>query len=362
MLVSCTKREPEERPVFPTAEYFTPSYAAAGDTIKVSGLALDGSTVSLNGTTVSSWVENDNQIVKFIVPVDYQGGKVSIKLKDNVTLNFIDSLRLVDKANPLRGVPMLLMSDFDGAGIRPAYFGSDFNSGQWGLESPVGATYGVGANQFNIPESPAGGYYMYNDVLMGSIGGPGTDGWGGALVSRNELLNDGETSFPISLGGYPNTNVIFDDINADYYLNFYYYSDSLGVKNRKGLSPASIRVYMINPLLPKSLWYAFSFSNGENMNYKGSSHAPIMSDNKWHAVSVNLKSFTTNYSFDTKKPDLLAMQSFNAFEFGFNDSRVDAQGSDAATKEEKNKGIGPMRTAIDHISLTKNHYLYEKIK
>jgi len=360
MLVSCTKREPSERPVFPTAEYFTPSFASEGDTVRVLGLALDGSTVSLNGTTVSSWVENDNQVVKFVIPAGYQGGKVSIKLKDNLTLNFVDSLRIVDKIDPLRGVPMLLLSDFDGGGIRPAYRGADFNTGQWALESPVGATFGVNSGQLSIPQSPAGGDYMFNDVPSGAIGGVATAGWGGALTSRNELLNDGESSFPISLGEYTNSPIDFKNEPANYYLNFHYYGADLGLidtVSKQPIYPTAIRVYLINPFKDISLWYAFSFTNGDNLGSAELAGSPFLADNKWHSVSIPLSYFRDGFSFKEylfdHPEDLLKI---NSLQFTMTDSRVDS-----SNPKIQAQGKGPIRTAIDHVSITEGVPLYEVV-
>ncbi len=233
LLFSCKKRDPEEKPIFPSAEFFSPWYVLPGtDTVEIAGTALDGATVYLNGTQVSL-LENVSspELIKFIVPSDYSSGTVRVDLKDGETISFIDSLEAVvagdERRTNIEGI--LFLGDFDGGGIRPAYAGIDFTTGQWEMEAPVGATSGIGQGKYGTPSSPGGGNYVYNDVPKGAIGGKATDGWAGAVRSRNELMNDNDTPFPFSLANYPNTPVDFEEDSPVvsekgakiYYLNFY---------------------------------------------------------------------------------------------------------------------------------------------
>lgn len=371
LLFSCKKRDPEERPIFPSAEFFAPWYVLPEkDTVEIAGSGLDGATVYLNGTQVSILsIDEKNELLKFIVPKDYTSGLVRVEFKDGETMTFIDSLTAVDaldeRRTDIEGV--LLIGDFDGGGIRPAYAGIDFTTGQWAMEAPVGATNGIGQNQFNTSSSPEGGNYVYNDVPQGAIGGKATDGWAGAITSRNELMNDNYTSFPRSFAAYPNSPIEFgeNDDPSEFYVNFYYKADPVSAPNRNGEDPTMIRVFLIDPTRQIDQWWAYNISNGENQSYieeDGYGTMPMEADGKWHPVSIKWGDFSTGFGFNTRF-NASDLEKINALQFTFSDSRVDADGNlgtvnGITVEEEWAKGVGPIRAYIDHVSISKGKGIY----
>lgn len=364
LLFSCNKRDPEERPIFPSAEFFSPWYVLPDvDTVEIAGTALDGADVYLNGTKVPLLEdESTSELIKFIVPSDYTSGTVRVDLKDGESMTFIDSLIAVSEEDERRTLVegILFFGDFDGGGIRPAYAGIDFTTGQWSMEVPVGATNGIGQNQFGTSSSPGGGNYVYNDVPQGAIGGKATDGWAGALVSRNELMNDNYTSFPRSLADYPDSPVDFEGDASEYFVNFYYKADPVSAPNRNGEDPTMIRVYLIDPSKEINQWWAYNISNGENQGSASGTRA-MVADGEWHGVSLKFSEFSSGFGFN----DLITssdLMKINALQFTFSDSRVDAPEETVVNgitaEEEWAAGVGPIRVYIDHVSISKGIGIY----
>lgn len=345
---ACTKREQDEKPNFPSAEFFSPWYVFPGDTVEIYGANLEGSQVYINGSEVGL-LDTDGALT-FLVPEGLDGGVIKVVYPNGESFTFADSLHYVpvndSRRTDLEGV--ILLSNFDGGGIRPTTIGSDFSTGSWETEAPVGSEYGIGSN-YNGISSPVGGNYYYNYVPDGAIGGVATSGWAGKLNTRNELMNDNETVFPLSFADYPNSPVDFDGNASDYYLNFYYKSDVLET-NRNGENPTEIRVFLVNPTLKLEDQFAFTISNGDNIS-EPSINMP--SDEEWHGISIPLNKFKSNYGFDSplKNADL---KSFNAVQFNFADSRVNS-----SIDEEIEEADGAIRVYIDEVSISKGTNIYE---
>lgn len=345
---SCKERESEDRPKFPSAEFYSPWYVTSGDTVTIGGVNLEGSEVYVNSEKVELLDTEDG--LTFLVPEGFTGGKVKVIYPSGEIMIFGDSLHYVSDENDpkrteLEGI--VLISDFDGTGIRPTTAGFDFTTGAWLFEGPAGSNTGILRYQ-NVPSSPAGGYYFYNAVQNWSIGGVETSGWAGSLSSRNELMNDNETSFPVSFADYPNSPVDFEGNASDHYLNFYYKAAIVDT-NRNGESPAEIRVFLVNPALNLEDQYAFTISNGDNIQPPS---IDMPSDEEWHGISIPLNKFKNGYGFEDEFSNS-DLKSFNAIQFNFADSRVNSDEPD-----EQKEADGPIEVFIDQVSISKGTPIY----
>lgn len=270
VIVGC-RREVEEKPTFPDVSFFTPGEAQVGDTIKVVGLGLLGSKVSL-GNQGMTLISNSDQALIFAIPAGASTAQLTVSYPETGGHTFQAPLVIDDKT----GNNELLIGDFDLGGIRPAGVTNDFLNGQWQINSAGAATTGIGQGVNGVPSSPAGGNYAYA-FMGGEDMDPTTYGFVADLGHRSEVLNDKETPWPVSYLLYPAATLDTSAAISDYYLNFYV--------NFNGRTEGRVRIFLINPNYDKECRYATTISPTNS------------TADQWVWKSIKLSTFQNNYGF-----------------------------------------------------------------
>ena len=358
VLISC-RREPEARPVFPSAEYFTPSVVKADQQVTIYGVGLDKATVLIDGTEISvDFVSGSGDKLIFKVAPGLSIGKhfVEILFEDGDKVKFTSPLVVSLTGSTIKE---LLIGDFDGAGIRPAYATADFTNGQWSGNAGANTVMGIG-NLNGVLSSPAGGNYAFATVPNGGVL-PNTFGFVATIESRSELNNDFETAWPKNFFEYKLSSLDSIESNdiSNYYLNFYVNFNS----NNK----SKVRVFVGNPDLGKGERFAEDVAASTSVS-------------GWQFVSIPLDLFKSNFGNDTpmnfndfKKLNMISFDVSDTYENIYSDCCCKSQYSNSEQMTCPSGVDGdltccplsikdPVQVYFDHVTITQGGPAYDYSK
>ncbi len=273
------RRKVEEQPLFPAAEYYTPTLVAPASPIEIHGAVLTNSTVKIGGIEAKiDSVSEDGKVVYAIVPNELEIGSsytVEVAYNDNENFAFTPQLEIAATSS---SVKELLIGDFDGAGIRSANTTANFTNGQWSGNAGANSVIGIGSNVNGVEASPAGGNYAYATVFGGGIL-PATYGFVATISSRSGLQNDLVTDWPANFFEYPGS--ILNNNNTDlktYYINF--------LVNFNDNPKSQLRIFIGSAKLPKNKRYAVTIKSGSKYPVTG-----------WQQVSLAMNTFKDEFGF-----------------------------------------------------------------
>lgn len=354
-LLGC-RRKLEEPPVFPAAEYFSPSVVNNSDAeLSIYGINLDETKVSIGGKDASIVsLSDDKTVLKVKMPTGIPEGKyiVAVTLNDGSVIEFTAPLVFDETSVCLK--QDLLIGDFDGGGIRAANTTSNFSDGAWIGDPGANSEAGILSSINGVTSSPAGGNFVYMTVPGGGIL-PNTFGYVAALISRNEIQNDLSTAWPESFIDYgaPNNAIKIDegfDVVADFYINFY--------ANFNGLEKGQVRIYLGNSDLPDAQKFAYTLSYNSLSNKEG-----------WNLISVKFSEFKCNFGFGGGSGDVPCtidmeyLQKINQVSFSvsdnFNNDYKTPCCKGASIDCCNEKIVDPVEVYIDHVTLTKGCPAYD---
>lgn len=362
-LLGC-RREVEERPVFPSAEYFAPSViTSSANQIIVHGINLEGASATIGGQAATSVVSEDKKTLTVSMPVGISDGSynVSVTLNDESIVSFPAPLVIDAAETAFKGD--MLIGDFDGNGIRSASTTSNFSDGAWNGNPGANSSMGITNSINGVTSSPAGGNFAYATVAGGGVL-PNTYGYVGALDSRNEIRNDLVTGWPEGFLSYEDEENAaltyvdgFDDV-SDFRINFWL--------NLNGTSRSQVRVNLGNSDLSNSEKYAKTILTTEtSASVPG---AIRVSPNGWNLVSIKLSDFVCNFGFGGVSNCTIndvSIQELNQISFGISDDFNNVYSScctgttiDCCDEEIKE----PVEAYIDHVTITKGAPAYDYSK
>jgi len=358
LLFTGCRIDTEERPDFPSVESFSPGYAVPGDTVFVIGKSLTGSSISLDNGPVNI-IANTDSLLSFVVTESMSNSLLTVTYPDgdaftfsfNIILNYMIQASDIEEGGwlndmeldgtplqageLLRGPRQLLISDFDGGGIRFAEATSVIDQTQFAGLAAQGGDLIIGTNTFGATPSPVGGNNFGIDTPPTSIAS-GTFGFAGELLNRSELQNDRETSWPMNFIEYPASPIEDVSSNSDLenvFVNFLLFKNG----NPKGV----VDLNLTND----------NFALGDRFRNRIADAQVGLDD--WEWVSLPIGEISDGFGFGSRlNPD--AYRTINILLFGFihsdkaNDEPIDAEGN--AT------------FLIDHIILTQGAPYYGHIR
>jgi hypothetical protein len=366
VLVSCRPEVNDPRNP-PSVNSFTPGAAKTGDTVRISGSYLKGSKVTLNGEVVTL-LEDSDGLLSFKVTDALTTGKgsvftLSVEFKDGLKTTFSQKLPLnyiitsEDKGEEgwlkkwpqiagetLKGPAQLLITDFDGHGVRTANLvtnANDFDKTQFSALVKTGGDQQITRNYRGIPLSPASGNCL-NTTLDVKFIENGKNGYCGEFISRSELQNDRSTPWPKSFVDLPNSGLKYPINVANTYVNFYI--------NKNKLPKGLLDIYLFNDDLLDDEQYRFRLPVSRGLD-------------GWELISVRLNQFGAN--FGDLKPEYIlkaeAFKSINKIKFNFtHDEKKDEDPCNCVKTfpgyiidgRWKLNATGEVFIAIDHITIT----------
>lgn len=348
---------------FPNVASYSPGFAKTGDTISIIGSVLTGSTVEVGGKQIDLTVNTDDKLA-FVVTDDVapisNDGRYSLKVLHSdgdfhefsmpIVLNH--EITLADKAGWLStssqavgevletGPAQLLISDFDGGGIREADATDKFDRTQFDNQAqPTGVSY-IGSTDLTQGSPLGNNYYILKLDDPGQLGG---NGHAGEVWSRSEIMNDRKTEWPVSFFDYVNgplKEVTTNNEMNDVYLNFLLY--------KGGAEKTVLYAYLYNDFLPGGEQYRSNFDfelDGASVKVpKGTGL------NEWVWVSLPFRdSFKDNFGFGSKLKGENA-NTINKIKIAFaHGDKLDDQPGTAT---------GGIEAYIDHIIITQGAPYY----
>lgn len=357
VIFTACERDPDPRPAFSRADTYSPSAAATDDTVYITGAELVGTEVRLNGKLVELEVETAN-LIGFIVKDDMESGTLELQLPsaggvtgelkrfNNVLINelvetgsswdgyFYDEQTFAN-GEVLRGPKILMISDFDGSGVRRASSTSTFSNVFW--ESNAAAAASVGIGRRNVSSSPSGGNFMYGTIEEGGILRR-TNGFVCEFATRSETMNDAISPWPENFVDYPGS-VLPQNFDIDeLYLNFYV--------NNNGYDQSNLRIYIYNDGMFLANRFVLDF--------------PILeSEEGWHWRSLPINEFRSNFGFDDRiTSDQFLQVNKMMFQLADIGSMEDAAGNQDESLYQGN----PVQGYIDHIVLSYGAEMHEPVQ
>lgn len=301
MNTSC-RRKVEEQPVFPSAEYYSPTQVAPSSQLEIHGAVLGSSDVYIGGKKAElDSVSADGRVIYVKVPSSLEVGSehiVKVVYNEKEEFEFISKIKIAATSS---SVKELLIGDFDGGGIRSAIATSNFTNGQWSGNAGANSIIGITNNINGVEPSKAGGNFAYATVAGGGVL-PNTYGFVATISSRSGLQNDLITEWPANFFKYPGSILdSTDKVITNYFVNFY-----LNFNNNP---KSQVRVYIGSTKLPKEERYAKTIKPIGAAN-------PV---NGWYKVSLPLNQFKDGYGFGAamKFNDFLKL---NQIDFDISDS------------------------------------------
>lgn len=358
MMLSC-RREIEERPLFPSAEYFAPTIVEQGGELTIRGFVLTDAKVTIGGlpaevkqTIVNDTVDDQRTVLVVTVPGSLGNGEhiVRVEYKDKGEFTFQAPLII---ANTRSTVNELLIGDFDGGGIRPAVASSDFTNGQWAGSAGANSTIGITNQDGDVSSSPAGGNFAFTRVVGNGIL-PGTFGYVAAIDSRNEIQNNFITSWPKNFAEYPNSTITIEegDLVSNFRVNFYI--------KMNGNIHTQVRVYLGNSDLGNADKYAHTIHSKATTNQNPSGKFTKLTDDfGWVHLSIPFNVFACNFGFNAGcTPKLEDLKKINQISFSISDDFNNVYDTECCTGSSNTSCCGaaikePVSAYIDHVVISK---------
>lgn len=371
VLISC-RREPEEKPVFPAVEYFSPSVVTSENAeVKLLGTGLDKAVITVGGQVVNivkSEVDaNGRGYVTFVLPAGLSEGKHPVKVVfEDETEASIAAPLIFNKSALNVAKAEMLIGDFDFGGVRAAGPTKDFSDGNWLGDPGANTVMGIVNSVNGINSSPAGGNFVFATVPSGGIL-PNTYGYVGALISRNEIQNDLTTGWPESFINYPNSVLNFEkgvDKVSDFYLNFYVNFNSLGT--------GQVRIYLGSSDIAENSKFSFTISPDPKLSADLKAKRKV-SEQGWQFVSIKFSDMLGNYGFGGCSASAVPcaindefITKINQMSFSLSDSYNNVYDPKCCT----GKNIAccataikdPVQIYIDHVTITQGAPAYDYSK
>lgn len=280
---------------FPNVESYSPGYAKTGTEVSVIGSNLSGASIYLGGQPVDLLSTSDRKL-SFLVTDAMSTGNIEVRFSNelfesqafamDLVVNHVItgsdkggwlSASLQNVGDTLVGPNQLLITDFDGTGIRKANETTQFDRTRFSSQVPTGGLNGIGQIS-GVMASPAGGNYFYSE-LAGEFVQNGTFGYSGDLISRSKKQNDLRFDWPSNFVDYPESPLVMPTSRADLskiYLNMAVFKN----QNQKGL------FYL--DLTNEGL------SNSQKFNNRSVSGVGV---SEWTWVSVPFSQFKDGFGF-----------------------------------------------------------------
>lgn len=341
IVFTACERDPDPRPSFSRADSYSPSVAATDDTVFITGDKMVGSQVRLNGELVEIEIEEEHRI-GFIVEDHMESGSITIQLPeaggiegDRKTFNndiyineevqagtswdgLFTNGQSFASGDIMRGPKTMLISDFDGSGIRRASSTTSFSNVFWETNAAAAANVGIGKK--NVPSSPAGGNYLYGTILGSGILDD-TYGFVMESATRSETMNDAITPWPDNFVEYPGS-IIPEDFEMDQlYLNFY--------TNNNGYSQTNVRIWLYNDAQIQEDRFVQDVQL-------------IDSEEKWEWQSIPIREFRPDFGNAADRVTKETFMEVNKIQFQL----ADLEGMDNAWTQNDVQGY------IDHIVIS----------
>lgn len=290
------RRDVEDKPVFPQADFFSPTaVVSTSDVITLVGVSLENSIITVGGQPVNI-ISNDGDKVTFTLASSLVTGNaytVKVVLSDGSEKSFVGGVRFDDNGGVPTTYPSeLLIADFDGGGIRSAVATVDFTNGQWSGNAGANSAIGITNENDGVESSNAGGNFAFASVGPGGVL-PNTSGFVATLTTRNEIQNDGETTWPVNFFEYPGSPLEYDSVNDNagkYFLNLYV--------NMNGNINSQLRIFLGNASLLKENQYAYTINSKSTTNANAFGAGKKLSkDSGWEFVSIGFNEFISGFGF-----------------------------------------------------------------
>lgn len=360
---------PEVNPVVkkPTADSFSPGIARTGDTVSVIGSSLKDSKILINGREVQIITNTDN-ILSFPVtnaltnPNALPKGEgesiytLEVVFKDGSSTKFLQSILLNHIVRPQdltwlasftgdktiddtlgTGPAQLLITDFDGHGVRTAKATERFDQTQWAALVKTGGTQLITNNFLGVTSTKANGNFLATQLNPEFVENR-TSGFVGEFVSATDVLNNREDAWATNFSEIPGSPIAVPKLNGSAtdktalnqtYLNFFLYKNN----KVKGL----VRPYLYNNLMEGSVAFAFNIPDEQG-------------NGEWSLVSIPFRSMKTGYgSTDAMKFSLYS--ELNKMKFVF--THFDKKDEDKKTPDSGLKtAVDDVQFYLDHIIIT----------
>lgn len=364
ILLSLLSCRPEENPAKqkPRADSFSPGISKTGDTIEVIGSGLSGAKILLEGKEVEL-LKSENNFLSFIVKESMSALKsdlcLTVQFQDNSTTSFSQRLIVNHKisgedllpgnwlggkiktdlnlveGDTLMGPKQLIITDFDGHGIRMADATIKFDETQFTALVKTGGKILITNSFLNGEPSPVGENYFVTQLSPEYIE-EGKYGFAAELVSNTDFMNDLERTWPISFVDTPNGPLDAATSNpalSTYYFNFFIFKNG----NEKGF----VRPYLFSDDLTGNAMFANNFST-------------TLGNNEWEIVSIPVREFKTTHGTSVR-------MNFNNFKslnkIKFNVAHLDLDQNQMKPSEAE----GEVLIYIDHITITQGApFVYKK--
>lgn len=292
--VSSCKIETADLVNFPKLDSYSPGYAKTGSTVSIIGSNLEGASVYVNGQKVDLTASSEKELT-FQVKNGMSSGDLVVKFANKdfedqkfglgIVINHV--IQLEDKTgwlssttqnvgDTLVGPKQLLISDFDGNGVRTADATNNFDRTQFVDQVQTGGSMLINSTN-QVSSSPAGGNF-FNVELGAEFVQKGTCGHVGEIITRSELQNDGQSSWPVNFVDYPNSPLTVPSSEAevrDYFVNFAMFKDG----NEKGV--LHINLFNDDLALPDQYRYIIEDNSGLD---------------EWDWVSIPYNQFKSNFA------------------------------------------------------------------
>jgi hypothetical protein len=230
----------------------------------------------------------------------------------------------------LKGPAQLLITDFDGHGVRTANLvtnANDFDKTQFSALVKTGGDQQITRNYRGISLSPASGNCL-NTSLDVKFVENGRNGFCAEFISRSELQNDRATPWTKSFVDLPNSGLKYPVDVANTYVNFYI--------NKNKLPKGVLDIYLFNDdlALPQQYRYRLPIAKGGN---------------EWELVYIKLNQFGANFG-GSPKINASTIQTLNKIKFNF--THDDKKDETTSPSSWKLNATGEVFIAIDHITIT----------
>lgn len=353
----------------PSADSFSPGLVKTGDTVTIIGTALDSDKIKVfvDGKEVKL-INQQYYSASFLVKAEMSAKKPNLDLAVQVgeTETTIFSQQLIvnylvqneDLVNggwlyglrnkfknldTLGGGPkQLLITDFDGHGIRTANATSRFDATQfYGLVKTGGKVLITNSYLGAIASEVGKNYFVLH--LNPEFIEKEKSGYSGELKTNTIYLNDIASPWPSNFIDFPNRPlrdlVAGDKFENQYYLNFYLY--------KNGQTKGSVRPYLTNDNLLTSQEYAKNFPASYG-------------NNEWKLVSIPFNEFQKGYGFNNGfKVTSNNIDSLNIIKFNF--SHQSLANDNDKTPYKGPEVEGDVLIYLDHIILTQGGpFAYKK--
>ncbi len=282
-------------------EYYSPTVVAPGSQLQLHGKALSKATVTIGNIIAEiDSVSKDGYVLYIKVPNELSIGSqysVVVNYDETESVEFTTKLKISASTSLVKE---LLISDFDGGGIRSAMVTTDFTNGFFEANAGVNSSVGINTDINAIASSPAGGNYVYATVEGGGIL-PNTFGYVADISSKTGFQNDLVSPWPENFLNYPGSVITSENQDLkEYYINF--------LVNFNNTKESQLRIFIGNSDVKLAKQFA------RTIKPRG-----IYTVTGWQKVSIALSVFKDEFGFGTAMKFQDFLQS-NKIMFQFMDS------------------------------------------